>query len=300
MMETMPKVNREGGHMAIAPRSRVASWVPPVKVPALSNAAVSLPERQAQPKPSPLRRWLPLALLALAALAVVATGAHRLLSIEAIVANKTWLENWTDSHRFAALATYMAVYVAIISLSIPGSLFMTLAGGMLFPLWICAPAVVVSATLGAVLVFLIARSSIGEALKATGGETLARVREGVRRDAASYMLFMRLAPVFPFALVNLVSAAAGVPLRTFVWTTFVGIMPASFAFSYAAVSLDGVLDERLAAFDACKAAGRADCAVSVDAAALVSPHVLLAFMALGLLALAPVAARRLGGSGRRG
>ncbi len=188
----------------------------------------------------------------------------------------------------------MALYIAIIALSIPGSLIMTLTGGLLFPLWICAPAVIVSATTGATLVFLIARSAFGEALRTRGGPALARISEGIRRDAAAYMLFLRLVPLFPFALVNLAPAIVGVPLRTFVWTTLVGVMPASLAFSFAATSLDSLLDEKTAAFEACRILARDDCSLAIDASMLVSPRLLVAFGVLGLLALVPVVARRMG------
>jgi uncharacterized membrane protein YdjX (TVP38/TMEM64 family) len=241
---------------------------------------------------SPFRRWLPLfALIAVAAL-VFATGAHRYLSLEAIATNKHRLEVLVNRNFPLAVAAYMAVYVAIIALSIPGSLLMTILGGLLFPFWICAPAVVISAGTGATILFIVARSSLGEALRQRAGPGVARMADGLRADAASYMLFLRLVPLFPFALVNLAPAIVGIPLKTFVWTTFVGIMPASFAFAFAATSLDSVLDERLAAFEACKATGRPDCSLAIDLSMLVSPKLLMAFAALGVLALIPVIARR--------
>jgi uncharacterized membrane protein YdjX (TVP38/TMEM64 family) len=84
----------------------------------------------------------------------------------------------------------------------------------------------------------------------------------------------------------------GIPLRTFVWTTFVGIMPASVAFTLASNSLDGLLDEQKAAFDACLATGRSDCLLAVDLSMLISPKLLIAFAALGVIALIPVIARQ--------
>jgi uncharacterized membrane protein YdjX (TVP38/TMEM64 family) len=244
------------------------------------------------PVTSPLRRWLPLLALVVVAAIVFATGAHRYLSIEAIATNKHKLEALVTRNFPLALATYMVTYVAIIALSIPGSLLMTILGGLLFPFWICAPAVVISAGTGAIILFIVARSSLGEALRAKSGPGIARMTEGLRADAASYMLFLRLVPLFPFALVNLAPAIVGIPLKTFVWTTFLGIMPASFAFAFAATSLDSVLDERLAAFEACKTAGRPDCSFAIDLSMLVSPKLLLAFAALGVLALIPVVAKR--------
>jgi uncharacterized membrane protein YdjX (TVP38/TMEM64 family) len=232
-----------------------------------------------------------LALLALGAL-VFATGAQRWLSLEAIVLNKEKLETFVNGNLLLALAVFCLTYVMIIALSIPGSLLMTFAGGLVFPFWIGAPAVVFSATAGATLLFLIARSSLGEALRTRGGETIARMTEGLRNDAVSYMLFLRLTPIFPFALVNLAPALVGIPLRTFVWTTFVGIMPASVAFTLASNSLDGLLDEQKAAFDACLATGRSDCLLAVDLSMLISPKLLIAFAALGVIALIPVIARQ--------
>jgi uncharacterized membrane protein YdjX (TVP38/TMEM64 family) len=249
-------------------------------------------DRTARGTAALVRRWLPLlALLALAIL-VFASGANRWLSLEAIVLNKGRLEAFVDANLLLALAIFCLSYVAIIALSIPGSLLMTVLGGLVFPFWIGAPAVIVSATAGATVLFLVARSSIGEALRSRGGEAVARMTAGLRTDAASYMLFLRLTPVFPFALVNLAPALVGIPLWTFVWTTFVGIMPASIAFTLAANSLDSMLDEKKAAFDACVAGGRSDCALAVDLALLINPKLLMGFAALGLLAMVPVLSRR--------
>jgi uncharacterized membrane protein YdjX (TVP38/TMEM64 family) len=222
---------------------------------------------------SKLRRWLPLAALAMLALLVVATGAHRWLSLETIALHKGRLESFVDTNILLALPVFMAVYVAVVALSIPGALLMTIVGGLFFPFWIAVLAVVTAATLGATILFLIASSSLGEALRAKGGPTVARMTDGLKADAASYMLFLRLVPVFPFALVNLAPAIVGVPLRTFVWTTFLGILPGTMAFILAAA--------------------QPDCRINIDISALVSPQLLLAFAALGVIALIPVIARRI-------
>jgi uncharacterized membrane protein YdjX (TVP38/TMEM64 family) len=241
---------------------------------------------------SALRRWLPLALLLLAATGIFLSGAHRQISLEAIATHKAALIAFVESNRALAVLAYMAAYITVTALSIPGALLMTLLGGILFPFWLGSCAVVISATLGAALLFIVAQSSLGEALRRRGGDTVARMREGLQADAASYMLFLRLVPVFPFALVNLGAAIVGVPLKTYLWTTFIGIMPGSIAFVFAATSLGGVLDERRTVFDACKASGRSDCVFSLDYSTLVSTNLLLAFAALGCVALIPVVARR--------
>ncbi|MGL4975055.1 MAG: TVP38/TMEM64 family protein, partial [Bosea sp. (in: a-proteobacteria)] len=117
--------------------------------------------------------------------------------------------------------------------------------------------------------------------------------EGFREDAASYMLFLRLVPVFPFWLVNLAPALAGVPLSTFLWTTLVGIVPGTFAFAFAGAGLDSVVAAQAAARASCLAAGRTDCSAGLDLKALVTPQLLTAFALLGLVALVPVIWRKL-------
>ncbi len=242
---------------------------------------------------SSLRRWLPLIVLASVALVIVATGAHRWLSLDAVAMNKGRLEALVADHFALALLAFMATYVLVTALSIPGALIMTLVGGMVFSFWIACLAVLVAATTGATLLFLVARSSLGEALRNKGGESVARMSAGLRADAASYMLFLRLVPLFPFALVNIAPAIVGVPLKTFVWTTFIGILPGTMAFTLAANSLDGVLDERKAVYEACKTLGQPDCKLTIDVSTLVSPKLLLAFAALGVIALIPVVAKRI-------
>jgi uncharacterized membrane protein YdjX (TVP38/TMEM64 family) len=239
------------------------------------------------------RRWLPLIALAAIAILVVVTGAHRWLSLEAVAMNKGKLEALVESHFALALLAFMTAYVLVTALSIPGALIMTLVGGMIFPFSIACLAILVSATTGATILFLVARSSLGEALRNKGGESVARMSAGLRADAASYMLFLRLVPLFPFALVNIAPAIVGVPLKTFTWTTFIGIMPGTMAFTLAANSLDGVLDERKAVYEACKTLGQPDCKLTIDVSTLVSPKLLLAFAALGVIALIPVVAKRI-------
>jgi uncharacterized membrane protein YdjX (TVP38/TMEM64 family) len=258
----------------------------------LTGIFVTEPLRPSAPRSS-LRRWLPLLVLASIALLIVVTGAHRWLSLDAVAMNKGRLEALVDSYFIPALLAFMATYVLVTALSLPGALIMTIVGGLIFPFWVSCLAVVVSATTGATILFLIAGSSLGEALRARGGDNLARISAGLRADAASYMLFLRLVPLFPFALVNIAPAIVGVPVKTFIWTTLVGVLPGTMAFTLAANSLDGVLDERKAVYNACKTLGQPDCKLTIDVSTLVSPKLLLAFAALGVIALIPVIAKRI-------
>jgi uncharacterized membrane protein YdjX (TVP38/TMEM64 family) len=239
-----------------------------------------------------LKRWLPLAVLVTLMASIFATGLHRYVSLEAIVKHADALKAGVMRNYPAALLAYFLGYVAVVALSLPGALIMTLVGGHLFGWTIGAPLAILGATAGACVLYFAAQSSLGETLRERAGPRLQALASGIREDAASYMLFLRLAPVFPFALVNLAAATFSVPFGTFLWTTLIGIMPGTAAFCFAGASLEGILETQREAYMACKAAAGANCMMSVNLQALVSKKLLMAFAALGFVAIIPVIARR--------
>ena len=171
------------------------------------------------PRRASLKRYLPLALVALAMAAVFATGAHRQVSLETLVRHRMAIDAFIDAHSVAAVAAFMAVYIVVVALSIPGALFLTISGGILFGTLVGGAATVVSATIGATIIFLVARSACGESLIRRAGPLACKLADGFRADAFSYLLFLRLVPAFPFFLVNLAPALVGVKLATFVTAT---------------------------------------------------------------------------------
>lgn len=248
-------------------------------------------DKDRAPAPS-WKRYLPLAALAFGTALVFATGAHRLLSLETVVAYRDRLQALVHEHGVLALAAYAAVYVTAVGLSVPGAVFLTILGGFLFG-WLLGGAVAaLSATLGALLVFLVARTSIGDVLARKAGPRLAALADDLRQDAFSYLLFLRLLPIMPFWLANLAPAFFGVRADTFAAATMIGILPATFAFASAGAGLDSVIAAQKAAFHACKRAGRSDCTFDLSAWSILTPELLAAFAALGVVALIPVAARR--------
>ena len=132
------------------------------------------------------------------------------------------------------------------------------------------------------------KTSLGETLAARAGPWLDKLRQGFQENAMSYLLFLRLVPLFPFWLVNLAPALLGVPLGTYVLGTFLGIIPGTFAFTFLGVGLDSIIDEQRASFDRCVQSGKPDCEFTLDASALVTTELLIAFAALGLVALIPI------------
>ena len=176
------------------------------------------------------------------ALAARFTGLGDALSLETLREHRATLTAWVGAHRGLAALAFVAAYVSVAALSLPGAAVLTLAGGFLFGAVAGALLTVCGATAGATLVFLFARRILGDRALDRFGSSAARMAEGLRRNAWSYLLVMRFLPVFPFFLVNLVPAFVGVGLPVFVVTTFFGIMPGTFVYSLAGAGLGSVLD----------------------------------------------------------
>jgi uncharacterized membrane protein YdjX (TVP38/TMEM64 family) len=238
-----------------------------------------------------LWRYLPLVLVLLGFAMVFGTGAHRYLRLEAVLDHRERLQAFVAAHSSAALVVYMLIYIAAVAFSIPGGAILTIVGGFLFGWLVGGAAAAVSATIGAVGVFLIARTSIGDALLRRAGTRVQKIAAGFRQDAFSYLLFLRILPVVPFWLTNLASAFSGVPLRTFALATQIGLIPGTFAFATAGAGLDSIVGAQQRAREACVSAGGLDCGLDLSLRHLLTPQIIAAFAVLGVLALAPVAVK---------
>jgi uncharacterized membrane protein YdjX (TVP38/TMEM64 family) len=239
-----------------------------------------------------LRRLAPLLVLILLGGLLVASGLHRQLSLETLVRHRAALDAFIAANHAGALIAFILIYATAVSLSVPGAVFLTIAGGILFGWIVGGIAVVIAATAGATVIFLLAKSAFGEFFLRRAGTRLSKVMRGFRSDAFSYLLFLRLVPLFPFFLVNLAPALVGIPLSTFVVATALGIVPGTFVFASVGAGLDSVIAAQSAAYQACIAAGRADCRLDFDASAALTPQLIAALTALGLLALVPVIVKR--------
>ena len=235
------------------------------------------------------KRWLPLALVACLMVAAYVSGFHEQLNLHSIAANREELRHFIENNWALALLIYGLVYACAVALSIPGATLLTISGGLLFGWLTGAVAAIMAATAGATLIFLAARTSFEEALTRKAGSLVNKIRDSFSRDAFNYLLFLRLTPVFPFWLVNIAAALAQVRLKTFVSATLLGIIPAAFAFSFAGSGLDSIIDAQMAAYEACLARGEAGpCTFDLQASRLITPQILVALAALGVVALLPV------------
>lgn len=190
----------------------------------------------------------------------------RFLSLNALKENRDHLLAFTEANYATAVGLFILVYIAVTGLSLPGAVILTLAGGFLFgSLW-GTLFVNLGATTGATLAFLAARYLLRDWVEQKFGNTVGPIQAGFSKNAFNYLMTLRLIPLFPFFLVNMVSGLTRVSLGTYVSATVIGIIPGSFIFAYAGRQLGSInsLQE------------------------IASPNVLLAFTLLGLLAMVPV------------
>jgi uncharacterized membrane protein YdjX (TVP38/TMEM64 family) len=200
------------------------------------------------------------------------SGVAEHLSLETLARHREILVDFVSIHYFWAATAYLAVYIAAVAFSVPGAVFITLAGGFLFGAWRGTIFTSFGATIGATLLFLFAQRIFGlDALDRMGPKARA-LGEGIRRNAASYLLVLRLVPLFPFFLVNLVPAFVGVRLPIYVATTAIGILPATAVFSLAGAGLGEVL-----------AQGN-----EFDVRSVLTPKTMAALIGLALLSLAAI------------
>ncbi len=223
-----------------------------------------------------LKRFGPLIVIALAVAAVFASGVADHLSLVELKERRDQLQGFVALHPVLSFGLYILIYIAVVSLSLPGALIMTLSGGFLFGPWLGSAAAASGASMGAAVIFLVCRSAIGDSLRGKAGSTIAKIEDGVRRDAFSYILTLRLIPVMPFWLVNLAAGFVDIPLRTFLSATVLGILPGSLVYAGLGSGLGEVF-----------ASGQ-----DPNLRVIFEPHVLLPLVGLGLLSLLPVVLRR--------
>ena len=160
-----------------------------------------------------LGRFVPLVVLVAALVAFFAFGLQRYVGFSMLREHRSALMHFVADHAVLSALAFMAVYAVATAVSLPGGAVLTVAGGFLFGTLLGSIYVMIGATVGATGLFLAARTAFGDALRGRAGPWVARMEAGFRENALSYLLFLRLVPVFPFWLVNLVPAFLGVPLR---------------------------------------------------------------------------------------
>lgn len=186
-----------------------------------------------------LQLW-PLAILAAGLVLFFATGANQYVTFEALRENREALLAFVADNAVLAGLIYTLAYVAVAAFSLPVGLVASITGGFLFGSVLATSYIVVGATVGATLLFLAAKTSIGDTLRAKAGPSIRRMEEGFRENAFSYLLILRLVPLFPFFVVNLAPAFLGVSLPVYMSATMIGIIPGSFVYAQIGTGLGSV------------------------------------------------------------
>ncbi|MBP1858121.1 TVP38/TMEM64 family protein [Rhizobium herbae] len=177
-------------------------------------------------------RLMPLVLLALGLAAAYGLGWHRYVSLGWLADQRAVLMDMVARYPLKAAALFFIVYVVVVALSVPAASVLTIFAGFLFGWLMGGVIVVIAATIGSCILFAGARTVFGDILRRRAGPFLSRFSDGFTRNAFGYLLVLRLAPVFPFFVVNIAPAFFPVSLRTFAFATVIGIMPGTFAYTW--------------------------------------------------------------------
>lgn len=176
---------------------------------------------------------------------------ERFLSLDALKASRDGLLQTYQAKPLLVIAIFAVIYIVVTALSLPGATIMTLAGGAIFGLWVGVPVVLVSATIGATLAFLAARFVLRNSIQKHFGDKLSAFNAGIEKDGAFYLFTLRLVPVFPFFLINLLMGLTPLKTSTYFWVSLAGMAAGTAVYVNAGTqlasltSLSGILSPAL-------------------------------------------------------
>ncbi|WP_430511302.1 TVP38/TMEM64 family protein [Pannonibacter phragmitetus] len=238
---------------------------------------MSEPLRDTQPPRTQrsLWRFAPAVLIVAGLVSGYALGLQDYLSLDYLAGQRTALRAYVEAHVLWSAALFLVVYILAVAFSFPAASILTVFGGFLFG-WLLGGALVAAgATIGASLLFLATRSAFGGFLHHRVKGVMKTLADGFRENAFGYLFAIRLAPVFPFFVVNIAAALFDISLGRFVAATFLGILPGTFAYAYLGQGVDSVLL-------ASQASGH-----EAQLSDLVTPEITLAFFVLAAFAVLP-------------
>ena len=223
-------------------------------------------------KNSKFYKFLPIVILVLGIVVFFALGGHHYLSLEVIKNNYQSLVDFTNDNFITGCLIFSIVYILVVAFSIPGASVMTLVGGFLFGVYVGSVLVVLSATIGAVIVYLAVKSAIGDILKSKAKGNIEKMRNGFENDAFNYLLSIRLIPIFPFFIINIACGMLGVKLKDFFLATLIGIIPGSVIYVWVGTGLGFALKQ----------------GEDLNLGIIFQPQFILPIIALALLSLVPI------------
>jgi uncharacterized membrane protein YdjX (TVP38/TMEM64 family) len=222
-------------------------------------------------------RYIPLIFIIVLAALAYSLGFTDYLSLKELTKHHVKLKSYVTTHSFSAPLLYILFYIALTALALPVDTFLVILGGYLFPEPYALIYVTIGASTGATLLFLSAKSAFGDLFFKWASPFLKKMERGFKENAVSYILFLRLTPIFPFWLTNISPAFFGVPLFTYYWTTVVGVIPFAFVFTQAGAGLYTIMN--------------AHQELTVDK--FFNSNMKIALFGLGILAFVPIVLRRI-------
>ena len=218
-----------------------------------------------------LRRFGPLAVVAILCVAAFASGLVEHISLEELRRRGAQLQVFAHAHPLACAAIYLAIYMGSVAISLPGALILSLSGGFLFGPVGGGFAAVTGATGGSTITFLVFRTAFGDALRLKSGAFVSRIAEGFKGDAFNYLLTLRLIPAFPLLAVNVAAGVMNVRVRTFLLASVLGMIPSSFVYAGIGAGLGHVFAK----------------GAPVAVESLLSPRIFSPIIGMGVLAFLP-------------
>jgi len=181
------------------------------------------------------------------------------------------LVSFIDQHFVEAILLYSVTYIVIVWLAFPVATFLTLAGGFFFGQWIGTTATVLSATIGASILFISTKIASQDLLDENTKPWIKKMKKGFQEHAFTYLLTLRLMPIFPFFAINIAAAVLQIPFSTFFFGTLIGIIPGTFVYVTLGIGIRDVIQQP-----------------EFTPQVILDPKLLIAFIGLGLLALLPI------------
>lgn len=215
-----------------------------------------------------IQRLIIIAGIVIAVILFKALGLGHYLTLEYLKASQDKFARLYGAHRFSVIGAYTAVYIIVTALSLPGAAVMTLAGGAMFGFWIGLVVVSFASSIGATLACFVARFLLRDWVQNRFGDRLSTINRGIAKEGAFYLFSLRLVPVFPFFVINLVMGLTSMDLLTFYWVSQIGMLPGTMVYVNAGKEL-GHID---------------------SLSGILSPGLLLSFVILGLF---PITVKKL-------
>jgi uncharacterized membrane protein YdjX (TVP38/TMEM64 family) len=223
------------------------------------------------------KRLIPLIILGLGLALFFVLDLDKYITQETLRDNREWLLTRVSDHAVLTALVFMAIYVVGVAFSLPIGAVLTITGGFMFGQIFGTLYVVSAATVGATCLFLAAKTALGDILRAKAGPAIKSMEAGFQENELNYLLVLRLIPIFPFFIANLVPAFLGVSLRNYVIGTFFGIMPGSFVFVTVGAGIGSIFDQ-----------GK-----TLELSSVLTKEIVTALIGLAVLAVLPVVYKKI-------